>query len=303
VRIITRLVRRASGQYPLLVMRPYGGLANRMRCVVSAQTIAQLNGLRLVMLWEQGNHFYGEDWNDLFTDEIEHISPEYYREQLTQHPLRLSDWFEHVSGFGLKPLPSFDAGSALKTIRSQGMVIDEGFNSVISVFRGVGMKRLRRYRRLERSKIRRLGIHPSVLQRVNRFVENHYAGHEVIGFHIRRGDAMLGWEGDNPFAISSDEAFIRIMGDTARRRPRSRFYLATDCEETLGRFREQFPERIIAMEKTFVPSLLNQPKEGQQDALVEMLLLSRTSRIVGTNWSSYSQMAARIGGIRLDVAK
>ena len=36
------------------------------------------------------------------------------------------------------------------------------------------------------------------------------------------------------------------------------------------------------------------------DALVEMLLLARCQHIIGTYYSSFSQVAALLGGIRLD---
>lgn len=79
--------------------------------------------------------------------------------------------------------------------------------------------------------------------------------------------------------------------------PRVRFFLATDCERTRDAFAARFPGRMIHAEKAFVKSVFDAPKEGQADALVEMLRLSRTQRVIGTAGSTFGRMAARMGGI------
>ena len=49
-------------------------------------------------------------------------------------------------------------------------------------------------------------------------------------------------------------------------------------------------------------SVFGEFKSGQHAALVEMLLLSRTRRVIGTVWSTFGGMAARIGNIPFDPA-
>jgi hypothetical protein len=77
--------------------------------------------------------------------------------------------------------------------------------------------------------------------------------------------------------------------------PASTFYLATDDPEVKNTFRREFGARLysgdIRMART--------TKEGMQDALVELYTLSGTSQILGSYWSSYSKVAAELGGIPL----
>jgi hypothetical protein len=297
-----RLFHRYRSNPPPLVVRPEMGLANRMRCVISSQAIAKQNRLRLLMLWEPTNGFSDDDWDDLFTDRIERITEEQYQEHIATGPLRLSDWFDYVTGHGLQPKGDFEPATALKNIRSRGMVIDHGFNSVISVLRSANVPGMRPCRRMERKMTRSIGIHPEILNTVNRYSREHLSGREVIGLHIRRGDAVLG-NNRAKYLNSSDEAFSKLIKENLERNPGLFFYLATDCKQTEEKFMRQFPEKIICYPKSFVPSLPFMPKGGQIDALVEILLLSRTSRIIGTNWSSFSRMAAGIGGIKLQIAE
>jgi hypothetical protein len=80
--------------------------------------------------------------------------------------------------------------------------------------------------------------------------------------------------------------------------PRTNFFVATDCAATEERFRERYRETVIVnREKRFVPSVRGRPKENQRDAVIDMFALARTRRILGNNASSFSRMAADIGGI------
>ena len=60
---------------------------------------------------------------------------------------------------------------------------------------------------------------------------------------------------------------------------------------------EQFPEEIIVYKK----ELSREKEEGIKDALVDMLCLSKTSRIIGSFWSSFSEVSAEIGRIPLTI--
>jgi hypothetical protein len=74
--------------------------------------------------------------------------------------------------------------------------------------------------------------------------------------------------------------------------------VATDCAETEERFREQYRQTVMVnREKRFVPSVRGQPKENQKDAVIDMFALARTRKILGNNYSTFSRMAADIGGI------
>ena len=106
----------------------------------------------------------------------------------------------------------------------------------------------------------------------------------------------MGWK----YRRSSGVAFIAHMDAERVAEPRTNFFLATDCAATEERFRERYREAVIVnRDKRFVPSVLGQPKGNQRDAVIDLFALARTRKILGTPESTFSQMAAEIGGIKL----
>jgi hypothetical protein len=124
-------------------------------------------------------------------------------------------------------------------------------------------------------------------------------GPHTVGVHIRRGDALEHTRMASEVRRSTDAAFMAHMDAELVAEPRTNFFLATDSAATEERFRERYGEAIIVnRDKRFVPSLRHQPKDNQRDAVIDMFALARTQKILGNNFSSFSQMAAMIGGIR-----
>ena len=107
-----------------------------------------------------------------------------------------------------------------------------------------------------------------------------------IGVHVRRTDNAISTE-KSPLS-----AFIRQMSELISARECS-FFLATDDPLVEAELRSVFPNRIYSFNKTFgrgtAPSI--------RDALVDLLLLSRSSMLLGSYWSSFSDTAAEIGKI------
>lgn len=117
---------------------------------------------------------------------------------------------------------------------------------------------------------------------ISRFPKN------IIGVHIRRSDNHKSCE------ISTDEAFVNVM----EQYPEAHFYIATDDEEVKWKLRETFKGRTLAQET-----------DGRRDnafslgdAVVDLFCLAHTQRIIGSYWSSFSDMAAEIGGLPIQIA-
>jgi hypothetical protein len=101
---------------------------------------------------------------------------------------------------------------------------------------------------------------------------------------------------------STDAAFMARLDRIVRSRPASSFFLATDSETTQEFFRDRYGDRILAdLEKRFVPSVYNERKDNQRDAAVDLFALARTRLILGSHYSTFSQSAALLGGVRLRV--
>lgn len=121
----------------------------------------------------------------------------------------------------------------------------------------------------------------------------------TIGMHIRRGDAI---DKRNPNRMHygvNTEYFIREVEKKIKQDGDCKIFLATDCRDTMNSMINKFGNKIITHEKIFVDSEFNSFKTGQIDAMIEMYLLSKTRRIYGTEWSTFSEMAATIGDLEI----
>lgn len=118
-------------------------------------------------------------------------------------------------------------------------------------------------------------------------------GEHTLGVHIRRTDNVAS------ISQSPTELFIARMEEEIGRHEDTVFYLATDSEEDKKQLKERFGERIVASPRKADRGSV----EGMQDALVELYILSRTGRILGSMQSSYSETAAQISGITCELLK
>jgi len=75
------------------------------------------------------------------------------------------------------------------------------------------------------------------------------------------------------------------------------FYLAADSEEAYTGLTKRFPNRILFTQRQCASSRCDfRDCAGMLFSLVDMLNLARTHLILGSGWSSYSEVAAYIGG-------
>jgi hypothetical protein len=115
----------------------------------------------------------------------------------------------------------------------------------------------------------------------------------TIGVHIRRTDHV------KAIMNSPTKLFIEKMKSEIEAVPSTRFYLASDSSDIKSIMKKEFGDRVILSE-----GVLNRhSKEGILEAVLEIYSLSKTARIFGSYYSSYSEMAAKLGKIKLEVLK
>ncbi len=115
---------------------------------------------------------------------------------------------------------------------------------------------------------------------------------DTIGIHIRRTDNV------HSINRSKTSVFISLMEDKVARNPKTSFFLSTDSKAEELTLREVFGDKIMATKKV----LSRNSREGIEDALIDMFCLGHTSEIIGSYFSSFSEVAARIHEIPLLVA-
>lgn len=114
----------------------------------------------------------------------------------------------------------------------------------------------------------------------------------TIGVHIRRTDNR------ESIKRSPIEAFTHSLTTEIEQNPSVMFYLASDDEDVKQMLIEKYPGRMI----TYSGKVFRNSLEGMKSAVIDLFCLSNTQKIIGSDYSSYSQIAAELGGIPLEYA-
>ena len=109
----------------------------------------------------------------------------------------------------------------------------------------------------------------------------------IVGVHLRRTEYT---------AAAPTSAFVAAMNafDAS-----TKFFVASDSDIDRLTLEAAFPGRIITVAKT----LARGNKEGMEDALKDFVGLSKCSEVLGSEGSSFSEMAALYGGVKLTVVR
>ena len=254
-----------------LVIRPEGGLANRLHGIASAYVLAKQTNRKLILDWRQEDVFQA-DFSDLFNS----IFP------------RLNDLFEQTD-VTPESLENLDVENP--DFESQ---IDEGKNYFIVTWVNFIQKSIRfedflvKYRGFYDS----LELKPHTNTFLSEFaLRNNFENGKVVGVHIRS------WNQSNDGARSSIgdpnntmSEVIRLMQKEIEADSTVRFFVATDNVGLTRRLVAQFgPERIMSYSEQEVR---RSTLEDLERCLVEFKLLTKTNHILGTYQSSFSDEAA-----------
>ena len=109
----------------------------------------------------------------------------------------------------------------------------------------------------------------------------------TVGVHIRRTDNAAS------IARSPLSLFIEEMEREVAAHADILFFVASDSEEDKRALRAHFGDRILTSDRPADRSSL----AGMQEGAVDFFTLSRTRRIIGSYYSSFSEVAALIRGI------
>ncbi len=124
----------------------------------------------------------------------------------------------------------------------------------------------------------------------DRIINSYSLAQPYIGIHIRRGDNIQSQ------LKSGIIPFIEKTKNILKDNPEQKFYLATDSLDVKEVFKYLFGPSIITTD----PDYSRNTETGIKDALFEMFMLSKSQRILGSYWSSFDGIAARIGNIHVE---
>jgi len=274
----------------IAIVMPCNGLANRLRGLTSTIAIARRFKIPFAMVWAPGPGFSDDSWDDLFANDYPLLDASVLEEADAAGLPRASRWIR---------TPELDKPRDIRrAIRSRGFINDEGWHDLDWLLRRRGAA-LRGCQKLRDAACLELRPAPKLAHEIDAFFADHFAGHPVVGVHIRRGcDAMNGPHRKD-FIASTDEAFHNAIAKISSARSDTRFFLATDCEETNERFLARYSDRMFMRTKPFVDTEFGEPTGAIPEAVCDLFLLSRTERIIGNAGSTFGKQAARLGGIEM----
>lgn len=252
----------------MLIIQPSGGLCNRMRVINSAYILAKKRGDRLIVLWKNC-----QELNCPF-------------EELFESPADIKI-INFRSNFNLKKLfLQFTAGqrinnAQIESNKTDGVLHEDFYKSLkAKVY-------LFTWEHFYPSRDYRLFVPVGKIQQRILDITKDFGSH-AVGVHIRRTDHT--WAIHN----SSSSDFSNAIAEELKLHPDAVFFIATDDAREEAALRKQFPDKILsAPNKT----LSRNSVDGIQDALIDLMCLASTTKIFGSYYSSFTDIAADLKGI------
>jgi glycosyltransferase involved in cell wall biosynthesis len=128
---------------------------------------------------------------------------------------------------------------------------------------------------------------------------------KMIGVHVRmeagKGrdnnpyDSAKNWSSDSHEQIyywrdkSHYSVFIKCIDKLLNDQPEAQIFLATDLEENYELFKEIYGEKLLYLPR----EVYDRSKDQLIFALADALILSKSQTLLGSTWSSFSEMAMR----------
>lgn len=266
-----------------LYVHPQHGLANRLRAVASAWLLAEKANLDLVIIWEKDMHC-NASFKELF-----------------KTPLVVIDSLNsiNIDNCIIYNYMDDEEGS------EKDKYIEHNIDKDIYVKSAYVLNHKYATWKDENIFLRKLVQVQDDIQAII----NTYDVKDRIGVHIRQGggkghdtsawnrpenwsqkgqDEMYYWREQSKPAV-----FIKKMHVILEKNPEATFYLATDEPESYTLMDEHFHDKLMYVTR----EVFDRSTEQQKFALIDIILLSKTKRMLGSNWSSFSEIANRIGGM------
>ncbi len=267
-----------------IVVRANGGLGNRMRVLAACLALRMRLGREVEVLWIN-NYELNCDFDNLFLP-IEGV--------VVTHMAYIPKW----NKIGLK----LRANSIKKTYENYDIQFTDkeivelytGNKDLINRIENANTVYINTCEQFygDKSFISLLLPVPAVLQEVRRRLagintETYY------GVHIRRGD------NETSKRESPTMAFIEKLKKLEKSNNNLYFYLSTD-----DKGEAQILHKVMGEKLYWFAAGQNRAKPADiENALVDLLMLSKSKHIIGSFWSSFSEVAAQYGRVSLEVIK
>ena len=284
------------------------GLGNRLRALGSCMSFAKNTHRELLVIWERDSHIQAK-YTDLFAsplavmDSFNPTWPFTGREKYdaSWSHFKFFNYMEMEGGGAKKGEWIVDEPS--KHFYYKGAYIMEAPDELTSWD-------------ADNANLRSLEPVPAIAKRLNELETAHGLSvkSQLSGVHIRnrtldkdiKNVDFVKEYGDSATATmemwrrkSNYRTFLGEMQRIiAEEDPTAKFYVATDTYDVVAELEKALPGRVVSVPRTC------DDRDGEcvRMALLDMYCLSRTRSLLGSNWSSFTEAAERLGGIKAKLA-
>jgi len=252
-----------------------GGLSNRIKSFVSCIKLADENNNKYAIKWDIINNYKKDDhllncsFNELFINNIEITKIEKNNKIYDNHCLSISDKDNLPKNFN-----NFDS-----KIKNRKFTKNDRFNRNIDFMYNkipdnVKIKYIKYFKILQ--------LHPKLEVKVNEFSKQF--NEKTISIHIRS------WNRKNE-KIRTKLFNIKKVIDIMNKYPNNNFYLSSDSQNVLNKLKEIYKERLLIYPRKTSLDNSRDFHEGVQEDLIELYLLSKNKFIIGSHFSSFTEVA------------
>lgn len=271
----------------MIIIEPCAGLGNRLLGLGSAYAVAQKLNRKLVVMWkrEVGCNVKSSELFELPMEVVE-ISENGWKKGPMEH-FRSNRVKKKYRGMATRFLECDDVErikaeggyeELLRVIEKEPVIYIKSFGPICEIDASC-------YTFLKPS----AGIEKKGAQLLGQ-LDAH-----TVGVHVRRTDHTEAIA-NSPLALFAERMKAELAADSE-----TNFFVATDDETVKKELRELLPEvKLIFNESGIID---RNSREGLEDALIEMLALSRGKKILGSYNSTFSLLPSYIGDIPLEVVK
>lgn len=297
-RLNQRAAGRAEGDTPrIMFVHCMHGLGNRFRALGSAMSFANSTDRELVVIWETDAHISAK-FTDLFeTDMV--VLPK----MKVQWPFKnVEKWDKSWRTFEFINYMEMEGSGAVK----DKFVKNDPKKHIYfkSAYILNADSKLTSWDK-DNENLRSLRPVAAVRERLEKLKREGLA--DMVGVHIRDRTLERDIKNVNFQSEYGDKAsqemdywrkksshlnFVKYMQELVSQNANTKFYVATDTVALISLLRKKFPGKITTTDRDC---------DGRDGfcirfALTDMLALAGTKKILGSNWSSFTEAAERLGG-------
>ncbi len=284
-----------------IYLKPFGGLANRILSLASGMQLSKDLNKKLIIKWDKHKELFA-GFNDLFEmSELEvHENDLYHlpaiKRSISIFPIQKNRIYNIWSICGILP---YQDAFFRDFFTNKDFVQDSGLHAYYEktrqkfqeylinhpVHQNIYIAACQQFWDVSKT-IHLIKAQNDILVEVDKIYQS---TSPMIGLHIRRGDHQLSIQ------YSPLERFCETIENELKKNPDTIFYLATDSVEVEKKLIAKY--NIVVHQKVFS----RKKTKGVKDAYIDMLALSKTQKIYGSYWSTFSYLASEIGNTPLEI--